>query len=68
MQSELDWRHDLAIDTTRIRKELGFEERTSPEAALDRTIEWERAHPPEWKPEEFDYAAEDRALSDGGEG
>jgi hypothetical protein len=30
--------------------------------ALERTIEWERTHPPAIDPAQFDYAAEDAAL------
>ncbi len=54
----------LVTDTTRIRKELGYDEPVPRTEALRRTIAWERAHPPEetvLKP--FDYATEDIALS-----
>ena len=54
----------LDYDTTRIRQELGFHERLSRAEALERTIEWERAHPPTAiDPQDFDYDAEDVALS-----
>jgi nucleoside-diphosphate-sugar epimerase len=54
----------LAVDTTRIRTELGYAELTPPDEALRRTVEWERAHPPEQiDPQAFDYAAEDAALA-----
>jgi nucleoside-diphosphate-sugar epimerase len=52
-----------ATSTALIRRELGFAEAAAPEAALVRTIEWERAHPPAAvDPAPFDYAAEDAAL------
>jgi nucleoside-diphosphate-sugar epimerase len=51
-------------DSTRIRRELGFHERTSRDQALRRTVAWERTHPPrEIDPARFDYAAEDAALA-----
>lgn len=37
---------DIVADTTRIRRELGFSEQIDVEAALRRTIAWERANPP----------------------
>lgn len=48
----------------RIREELGFRELTRREDALRETIAWERAHAPDPEPQ-FDYAAEDAALTDG---
>jgi nucleoside-diphosphate-sugar epimerase len=47
----------------RIREELGFRESVPRDEALRRTIDWERAHPPAIDPRQFDYAAEDAALS-----
>lgn len=56
---------DLKVDTTRIRKELGFEERVSRNEALRKTITWEQSNPPsEFNPQQFNYAAEDAALAD----
>ncbi len=55
-------------DTTRIRQELGYSEIVPLQEALLRSIEWQRAHPPE-KPEEsgggwlLDYATEDAILT-----
>ncbi|MEA5449517.1 NAD-dependent epimerase/dehydratase family protein [Leptolyngbya sp. CCNP1308] len=57
-----DFAQDWLLDTTRIRQELGYSERVTSSEALRRTIESERAHPPEHiAPAEFDYAAEDEA-------
>jgi nucleoside-diphosphate-sugar epimerase len=41
-----DWRYHLALDTGRIRTELGFGERFGIEAGLRATVEWERSCPP----------------------
>jgi nucleoside-diphosphate-sugar epimerase len=59
----VDWRHHLATDTSRLRNLLGFTEPVARAEALRRTVEWERAHPPAFRPEQFDYAAEDAALA-----
>jgi nucleoside-diphosphate-sugar epimerase len=54
---------DIVVDTSRIRRELGYEERVDLEEALRRTVAWERANPPkEIDPKEFDYLAEDAFL------
>jgi len=37
-----DFSHDLVVDTSKIRRELGYREWVSPEEALARTIAWER--------------------------
>jgi nucleoside-diphosphate-sugar epimerase len=58
-----DYRHNLAADTRRIRKELGYFETVSREDALEQTVLWERNNPPRnIDAEKFDYAAEDAAL------
>jgi len=50
--------------SARIRQELGYLEPISLDAGLARTIAWERANPPSFiDPNQFDYAAEDAALS-----
>ncbi len=55
---------DIVVDSSRIRGELGYEERVSLDDALKRTIAWERANPPkEIDPKEFDYAVEDAFLA-----
>lgn len=38
-----DFSHHLAIDTTRIRRELGYAERVPREAGIARTLAWERS-------------------------
>jgi len=42
-RESLDWRYPLWLDTTRIRRELGYVEQVSLEVALERSVEWERA-------------------------
>lgn len=55
---------DILVDTTRIRKELGYREPVALADALERAIAWERANPPEKiAAEEFDYAVEDAIIA-----
>jgi nucleoside-diphosphate-sugar epimerase len=59
-----DVRQDFAVDSTRIRRDLGYAERVGDDEALRRTIAWERENPPETlDPAEWDYAAEDAVLA-----
>jgi len=59
-----DLSQQYVVDTNRIRRELGYAEEVPFDEALRRTIKWERANPPERVDlEQFDYAAEDAALS-----
>jgi len=63
LAEDYDYRHNLAADTSRIRRELGDDEPVSHEEALKRTVAWDRNAPPkEVSTERFDYAAEDAAL------
>jgi len=58
-----DFRQDWVVDTTRIRTELGFVERTDPGGELRGKAGWELAHAPEdLDAAAFDYAAEDEVL------
>jgi nucleoside-diphosphate-sugar epimerase len=60
----LDPAQDIVVDTSRIRQELGYGEHIGQAEAFRRTIAWERDHFPEKiDPEWFDYATEDKALS-----
>jgi nucleoside-diphosphate-sugar epimerase len=55
---------DLAVDTTRIRAELGYRETVLRTEALRQTVAWERANPPaEVPPKMFDYVGEDAVLA-----
>ena len=59
-----DLRQDFAVDSSRIRSELGYAERVDGDEALRRTIAWERENPPETlNAAEWDYAAEDAVLA-----
>src|SRR5579872_2486706 len=62
LRDKHNYRQDMVIDSSRIREELGWREKILPEEGLRRTIEWERAHPPEVDPKQFDYEAEDEVL------
>jgi hypothetical protein len=54
---------DLIMDSTRIRQGLGYTEPVPLAETLQRTIMWERAHPPEHIDlRSFDYATEDALL------
>jgi nucleoside-diphosphate-sugar epimerase len=64
-QSSSCFEQDWVVDTSRIRRELGYHEPVSFDDGLRRAVEWERANPPETiDPAQFDYAAEDAALAE----
>ena len=64
LHQDYAWEHELVIDSTRIRQELGYVEQVTQEEGLRRTIAWQRANPPEtFDPSLFDYPAEDSALA-----
>lgn len=55
----------LAIDSTKIRNELGYKETVPLTKAIKKTIEWERTNPPtQINPDIFDYEKEDKMLSE----
>jgi len=55
---------NLDMDTTKIRRDLGYRETMSRREALEHTIAWDREYPPKHiDPSQFDYAAEDAILS-----
>lgn len=63
LKSPTGYEHDVIVDTTRIREELGYEEKVTREEALLKTVAWERANPPaEIDPKQFDYFAEDAVI------
>ena len=63
LNTPFDYEHNLEVDTSRIRRELGYEEKISRHEALRRTVEWERANPQTAIDlNQFDYRAEDAAL------
>jgi nucleoside-diphosphate-sugar epimerase len=52
-----------AVDSSRIRSELGYSEQLPLDAAIAETVAWQRAHPPTAPLARFDYAAEDVAIA-----
>ena len=62
LQSDLDYRYDMALDTRRFRRELGYGELVDDAEAMARTVAWRREHPPDAPTEASDYAAEDAVL------
>ena len=64
-----DYSQDLTMDTTKIRRELGFEDVVPFEQGLAKTIEWLRACPMDpSETKDFDYSAEDACVSMAGAG
>ncbi len=64
LKHNYDTSQDWSLDSTRIRRELGYTEPTLPDEAMGRSVAWERANPPtEVDLAEFDYAAEEAALA-----
>lgn len=53
---------DWVMSSERIRNELGFIEPVGSGIAMERTINWERAHPPDLPGSAFDYRSEDQAI------
>ena len=65
MRFDGDTAQAWVTDSARIRRELGYAERISRDVALQRTVAWERTHPPTaLDPAQFDDAAEDAALAE----
>lgn len=67
LQSANNYAQHMDVDSTRIRRELGYAERVAPDEGIARAVAWERAHSPERvDPRWVDFAAEDAALAAGG--
>lgn len=63
LKGPVSFDHDIFVDTSRIRDELGYSEKVSREDGLRKTVLWEWANPPlEIDPKNFDYEAEDDAV------
>ncbi len=61
---QLNLDQHLDMDTTKIRHDLAYRETTSRREALEKTVVWDREHPPkDVDPAQFDYVAEDAILS-----
>jgi nucleoside-diphosphate-sugar epimerase len=52
-----------SVDSSRIRRQLGYTEPVDLETAIARTVEWERANPPARPITPIDYPAEDAAIA-----
>lgn len=63
LRHDYDFGQDYAVDSGRIRRELGYGEIVGEDEGLRRAIEWERRNPPRFDPARFDYDAEDRVLT-----
>ena len=62
---DINAEQDIVVDSSRIRRELGYQERVDVEEALRRTVDWERDNPPkEIDPKHFDYVVEDAFLEE----
>ena len=61
--ARINFEQDWEVDSQKIRAQLGFSEIVDVQEALRRTVEWERANPPDVEPHEYNYAQEDEALS-----
>lgn len=62
-----DTTQDWTLDSSAIRRDLGYTEITDPVEAMRKTVTWERANPPSQVDfEDADYAAEDEALAAAG--
>jgi nucleoside-diphosphate-sugar epimerase len=60
-----DLRHDIVLDDSAIRRDLGYKEVVPPDEAFRRTIAWQRTVCPlSCGVSEFDYSAEDALLQD----
>jgi nucleoside-diphosphate-sugar epimerase len=64
IKSSNNYTQDLAVDSTRIRTELGYAESLSRSEALTLAVAWERDNPHQnIDASRFDYDAEDRVLA-----
>lgn len=67
LRSSLDTRQDWTLDSSRIRRELGYAEHVPSDEAMLRAVAWERLNPPqEVYPDKFNYAEEDRVFAAAG--
>jgi nucleoside-diphosphate-sugar epimerase len=64
LADNLDFRQDWVVDTSRIRRELGYRERIPLDECMRRASAWERSVLGTRDPSGFDYAAEDRVVAE----
>ncbi len=58
-----DFTQQYVVDSSRIRRELGYREPVDGKDALLRTIEWELRNPPDSPLSGFDYVTEDSVIA-----
>lgn len=63
LQDAYNYSCDLAYDTNRIQRELGYQEHISPEEGMRRSVDDLRANPPGYDAAQYAYTAEDEALA-----
>lgn len=61
LREPVDYSVDLAMDTSRLRRELGYADQVATDERLRRTVAWERAHPTHAETAVPDYPAENAA-------
>lgn len=62
---EMNWNQDFIVDSSKIRRDLGYTELISRNEALRKTIAWETDHPPDSPgAAHFGYSEEDAILAD----
>jgi nucleoside-diphosphate-sugar epimerase len=67
LRLDLDWDQHLVVDTSRMRRELGYVEPVPLAEAIARTVKWEQENSPEQiDPKQFDYGAEEATRLDEG--
>jgi len=63
LRQPYDYQQHILFDTSKIRRDLGYYELVDAAEAIQRTVDWQAAHPPEtFDNSIFDYAAEDALL------
>lgn len=61
LRQDLDFRQDWVVDTSKLRRQLGYREPIPMDEAITLAVEWELAHPPhDWS---VDYDSEDHVLA-----
>jgi nucleoside-diphosphate-sugar epimerase len=64
MKERNNYAQDIVVDASRMRDELAYEDLFSVDEAVQRTLAWTRANPPErYNPRLLDYALEDQAVA-----
>lgn len=63
--NEMNWDQDFIVDSSKIRRDLGYTELVSRTEALRKSVAWEIDHPSDSRDfTQFDYAEEDAILAE----